>query len=385
MEDNTRRRGREQPGGSSDPRYSINDPNNPARSYGSGAAVSRYRHSSLSATSPSPRSLGPAASYSGYYQEPTTSFSQAIPHATMGYPSDYGQEGRQTQGYGTYTPSMIYNVPQASAQGAVYDASQQFPSRQAAGLQMMPAEVATTYFPNEPTNGAAAAASMQPPTASSSTAAAVYQQNTSDQRVLQQNYPSAMAPISDMAQTGGPEQVIEGQEYTVQAALAPASGPNSQFGEAYARYQEALWDIFTNIQNCALQEAGQSLLRISEWLLSHVVELGLTVDDEGLHEGRLMLWRDFNHAWLALFQKQKDMFESGIPLRRGQNNMAKDQLTNMGEAIVRLCNGIERHGLVDYEYGVWEERIIDILHSCLDVYESNRSGETSRRSSHRES
>lgn len=31
----------------------------------------------------------------------------------------------------------------------------------------------------------------------------------------------------------------------------------------------------------------------------------------------------------------------------------------MGHEIVRLCNGIERHGLVDYEYGVWEELIID--------------------------
>lgn len=39
--------------------------------------------------------------------------------------------------------------------------------------------------------------------------------------------------------------------------------------------------------------------------------------------------------------------------------MTKDQLTKMGNELVRLCNGIERHGLVDYQYGVWEERIVD--------------------------
>ena len=34
----------------------------------------------------------------------------------------------------------------------------------------------------------------------------------------------------------------------------------------------------------------------------------------------------------------------------------------MGKEIVRLCDGIERHGLVDYEYGVWEEPIIESMH-----------------------
>jgi hypothetical protein len=29
----------------------------------------------------------------------------------------------------------------------------------------------------------------------------------------------------------------------------------------------------------------------------------------------------------------------------------------MGHELIRLCDGIERHGLVDYQYGVWEERI----------------------------
>ncbi|KAJ8115960.1 hypothetical protein ONZ43_g4544 [Nemania bipapillata] len=306
----------------------------------------------------------------------------------MGYTSDYGQDSRQTQGYGAYNSSLLYNMPQASAQGAVYDTSQQFPSRQTAGLQMLPTEVAAPYFPSEPTNAAAAAAaaaaSLQPQTASSS-ASTVYQQNPGDQRVLQQSYQSAIAPMSGIAQAGGSDQVVEGQEYGVsEPAPASASAPDPQMGEAYEHYQTALRGVFTSIHDGALQTASESLLGISEWLLSKVVELGLTGDDENLHDDRLTLWRDFNHAWLSLCLKQKDMLEAGGSSRRGQNQgaMSKEQLTRMGNELVRLCNSIERHGLVDYEYGVWEERIIDMLHRCLDVYEGNRSG-SSRRSSHR--
>jgi hypothetical protein len=159
---------------------------------------------------------------------------------------------------------MLYNVPQAGPQSAVYDTSQQFPSRQAAGLQMMPADVAAPYFPSESTN-AAAAAGLQPQTGSSSSST-VYQQSPADQRMIQQNYPGSMASMSGMSQTGAPEEVVGGADYTASAS--------AEMGEAYEQYQTALREIFTNIQNGVLQTASESLLSVSEWLLSKVVELG---------------------------------------------------------------------------------------------------------------
>lgn len=33
-------------------------------------------------------------------------------------------------------------------------------------------------------------------------------------------------------------------------------------------------------------------------------------------------------------------------------------LERMGDEVVRLCDTMERHGLVDYQMGVWEEEII---------------------------
>jgi hypothetical protein len=53
------------------------------------------------------------------------------------------------------------------------------------------------------------------------------------------------------------------------------------------------------------------------------------------------------------------MVVSGMALQRGQSLVNEESLRKMGKELVRLCDGIERHGLVDYEYGVWEESIIE--------------------------
>ncbi len=85
---------------------------------------------------------------------------------------------------------------------------------------------------------------------------------------------------------------------------------------------------------------------------------GLTTDDRSLHDGRIKLWNDFNHAWLAMFQKQKETMESMQPSQPSQGLISRDVTERMGKELVRLCDSVERQGLVDYEYGVWEERIL---------------------------
>lgn len=123
--------------------------------------------------------------------------------------------------------------------------------------------------------------------------------------------------------------------------------------------------------------------------------LGLTSDDQNLHGERIKLWNDFNHAWLAMFQRQKEMMESGQQPQRPQSLVPPEALRKMGKELVKHCDSIERHGLVDYQFGVWEERIIEsrfltpprllsyawlttwrqVLEECLDLYENpNTSG-----------
>ena len=64
----------------------------------------------------------------------------------------------------------------------------------------------------------------------------------------------------------------------------------------------------------------------------------------------------------AAVSSQSSTGESGIPPQRGQTLVSEESLKKMGKEIVRLCDGIERHGLVDYEYGVREELVIESMH-----------------------
>jgi hypothetical protein len=120
---------------------------------------------------------------------------------------------------------------------------------------------------------------------------------------------------------------------------------------------------------------------------------GLTVDDVSLYAGRIKLWNDFNHAWLALGQRQKDIVEAGDHLSQSQSLLSRATIVKMGNTLVRLCDGLERHGLVDYQYGVWEDEIVastfpvpkfgtsltvrPVLEECLDLFD-DRNEETQR-------
>ena len=89
---------------------------------------------------------------------------------------------------------------------------------------------------------------------------------------------------------------------------------------------------------------------------------GLTKDEQELHGERIKLWNDFNICWLAVLQRQKDitqeMVNTGRPPLPPQNYLQAESLERMGRELVRLCDGMERHGLVDYQMGVWEEEIV---------------------------
>jgi hypothetical protein len=169
---------------------------------------------------------------------------------------------------------MMYNVQQPAGpqSGAVYDASQQFSSRQAAGLPMMTTDVTAPYFSSEPAN-TAATSTLQSQAAPSSTAQ-VYQQPG-----LHGYSTGSMAAIGGMTtQTTPATDVRMEEEYAAPGGL----------DEAYASYQSALKEIFQNIRNGVLATASESLLSVSDWLLSHVVELGMSREKRYLHiRGRI--------------------------------------------------------------------------------------------------
>lgn len=77
---------------------------------------------------------------------------------------------------------------------------------------------------------------------------------------------------------------------------------------------------------------------------------------------------NFNNCFLATLQKQKDILkarQNGQPLNPSQHLVDERRLVEMGDRIVNLSNSLEKHGMVDYELGVWEEEIVDSRCSLL--------------------
>ncbi|OHW91109.1 hypothetical protein CSPAE12_10270 [Colletotrichum incanum] len=355
---NRRRRQNEAPmHPTSNPRYNVQDPLQQRRTMATGS-TERYNRPAPLNTSPSqPRgSMGGTGSYSTYnYQEPVAgSFNAPMATNTMHYPSGYGQDGRPAQNFGGYNAAMTMGYDNlAGATGSVYDNQAQF-QRQPAAAPILPTDVSTSYFSNDPSSSTGT--SNIPHAQPASATATAYQQPQ------MANYQTNISNVGGMPQQPASADVsMEEQDYAATGGLE----------EKWMEYQSALRGVFQNVRNGVLESASQSLLDVSNWLLTQVVDLGLNLDDQNLHGDRIKLWNDFNHAWLALFQMQKDMMEPGRQLQRSQTLVTKEGLEKMGKELVRLCDGIERHGLVDYQYGVWEQQIIEILEACLDQYEAN--------------
>ncbi|EXM14906.1 hypothetical protein V3481_019500 [Fusarium oxysporum f. sp. vasinfectum] len=364
MEDSNRMRRQNEPPVHSNPnqRYSLNDPSQQRRSL-AGISNDRYRPASLAGPSSSGRGMGAHGNYNSYYSEPSASFSTAnMPGTAIAYGSEYGHDSRRTQGFGDYSTAAtaIYNVGQPSTQKTVYDA-QQFSSRQPAAMQMMPPDIASRYFGSE--TGASAGPSPQQPAQGSSGSANVYQPSNA------MNYVSnSMSSESAMPQATNTADVsmTEDHDYA-EGALE----------EKWVSYQRQLGSIFQEIVNGSLESASETLLSVTSWLLSQVADLGLNLDDTNLHADRIQLWNDFNHAWLGLGQRQIDLMTSSQQLSRTQSLVPKAMIKKMGNELIRLCDGIERHGLVDYQYGVWEDQITAVLEDCLDLFDASEEGSDS--------
>jgi len=77
---------------------------------------------------------------------------------------------------------------------------------------------------------------------------------------------------------------------------------------------------------------------------------------------------NFNNCFMAALQKQKDLLkarQSGQQLNPSHHLIDERRLSDMGDRIVSLCNGVEKHGMVDYELGIWEEEIISSWFNLL--------------------
>lgn len=90
--------------------------------------------------------------------------------------------------------------------------------------------------------------------------------------------------------------------------------------------------------------------------------LGLVRDEQELYADRTRLWNEFNICWLSVLAKEKELIQNiiaGQQLQSPKGILREEALQHLGSELIRLCDSMERHGLVDYQMGVWEEEILD--------------------------
>lgn len=331
-----------------------------------------------------------------------------MPAHAMQYGQEYQpQEPRQqTQQYQQYGPNVMYNMQQAQAQAhAQAQAQAQVQQHQQSPYGPVPtfrqerstaaAETLASQFGEPQTAQYYLAGQGVPTSAPSSDLAGPHQMPTQYQQtayaqsapVASQAYPGAML---DPAQSA----VAYQQAYGQSAHYAPQHHQPQQQAEsvdqAFTRYQNQVRGIFTRAREGNLRETPEQLIQISNYLLGSAEALGLTRDDEQLHDDRVRLWDEFNRAWMTVLQRQhdltQDMVQTGRSVHESQSVMSSQHLDMLGRELVRMCDNVEKHGLVDYQMGVAEEEIMDLVLRCLAILETSneRTDDSSTRADARQ-
>lgn len=377
--------------------------------YPATSSADRFRQSQLAVQSPtSAPTTGRGGNLPGFnypYAEGSQFGGSAMNAAPLQYQAEYGQDTqRSQQPYPQYGSNIMYSVPtqQAATPQSPYETVQPYQPRQSAAIEVLSNQfgVAQQYY----------VAGAEGPTSVPNSAIAGHQ-----------NVPSQYTPLSYTTQSPVGREPLA-SAYAPGMADPNQNSPQAGYGQpaygsqtdtaldnAYNQYQAELRRTFEGVRDGRLAEAGTSLMHISDWLLGNAeplgrfysrgafseraaeLTIGLVRDDEGMHGERLKLWEEFNTCWLSALQKQRDMtltmLDTGQRPHPPQSLMETDQMENMGKELVRLCDIMEKHGLVDYQMGVWEEEIvtrkyvaiiifrkvqltsIQVLSMCLDLLE----------------
>ncbi|KAI9749706.1 MAG: Golgi transport complex subunit 3 [Chaenotheca gracillima] len=338
---------------------------------------------SASTSNPSTAS-GPSASRYSYYPQSSPLGASQVPSGSLQYQSGYPQQAQRPQTFPTYESNMMFNQgPQQQPQAAMYHNLPQSyvqapyqPQRYTGSMEGLPeslSDVSQSYVQRDLPSGSAAPVASHENPSPYATLSYPPQQPSTNKKDVPTSFSSGM---SDLPSSGTQDPV-------------PQDGPERGLEAALEDYQRELRRIFTSVRDGHLVEAGQTLLQITSWFLSHVPAMGLGKDDENRYHERIKLWHDFNHGWLTTFQKQKDLslaiLASGQRLPATQTLMTKPLIERLADELIKQCDDLERRGLVDYEMGVWEEDIMRMVQKCVDLMEGDNSAAFLELSGHMES
>ncbi|KAK3671021.1 hypothetical protein LTR78_009139 [Recurvomyces mirabilis] len=293
------------------------------------------------------------------------------------------QRQAQTPQYQSYGPNLMYGMaaPQNQQQpaGSVYEQVPQFRQRPAAPSETLGSQFGVPQSNQYYLAAPAGSTSAPAPDLAAQQMASQYQTAAYPQPVssLPTAYPgSMMDPAQSAAYASYQQQQQQQQQHQQQAQqyAQPQRQEAQAVDQGFNDYQSRVRTVFTLAQEGSLGDIGQHLLHISQYLLGNCEALGLTRDDEALHDERIRLWDEFNRAWLVTLQRQLDMTEeiacTQQAYRNPQSIMSHQSLDHLSRELIRLCDSVERHGLVDYQMGVAEEEIVNLILRCLALLET---------------
>ncbi|KAL1801012.1 hypothetical protein ACET3X_001354 [Alternaria dauci] len=314
-------------------------------------------------------------------------FGSSIQPSPVAYPAqDYAadqqqQAQRAPQQYSPYGQNIMYSVPgaQASAQASSqYEPVEQYQQNRDSAIQVLSTGFGVAqpqYYESGPTSAPASAiAAQNVPSQYPSLAYSAPQAQVGRE---------ALAPAYSAAGMTDPHQAPSQGAYSQGNYSEPQPNSGNEYDDFYRNYQNELKKTFEHVRDGRLSEAGTLLFRMSDWLLHWAETLaGLVRDDETYYQQRLQLWEEFNTCWLATLQKQKTMTQemttTGQRPQPPKSLIDYEFLEKMGTQLVKNCDAMEKHGLVDYQMGVWEEEIVAMLTSCMDLLEEVGAGPAQR-------
>jgi hypothetical protein len=208
--------------------------------------------------------MGGAGGYGAYNFPDQLAGSFTTPMAgpgVMRFQSWYGQDGRQQQmqqGFSGCNVMPIRCDSKARRANAIHGAQQHF-QQQPEAASIMAADVSGSYFADDPNNATSASSLVSHAQASSSSTAA-YQAPSQ----IPGYSAGSMSGLGTISQPAQAEVSMEQSDHLKPGALE----------EKFIEYQTALRGVFQNIWGGALETASQSLLDLSNWLLTQVTDLG---------------------------------------------------------------------------------------------------------------
>jgi hypothetical protein len=167
-----------------------------------------------------------------------------------------------------YESAMLYGFGQQGSAHGPFDVVPQYSTRQSAAIEALSNQMAIPqYFPEEPTGTGVPGLSPYLNTLP-------YNQPGPMARASNAHpFPTTMADFTSIGTGSSGQAVEQQQQQQIDPSQQPGTDPSS-LDQAYAQYQRALRSTFDQTRAGRLVEASESLMEISEWLVTNARDLG---------------------------------------------------------------------------------------------------------------